>query len=133
MKHMCIYSLCISTKIPFSMHHVKIVMWCDGTHIILHCDHKTPFDETNNLKVAYTIHKVWSTVVWPKLPKFITNSKLLKIFWNPVTYGIVSVSIIVHENNKLENTIFLYNNPPHSQSWSGMSESIMYKSTPINY
>ena len=43
--HVCIYIVFISTDIPFSMHHVKNVMWCDGTHIILHCDHKTPFDE----------------------------------------------------------------------------------------
>ena len=42
----CIYIVFFSTDIPFSMHHVKNVMWCYGTHIILHCsDHKTPFDE----------------------------------------------------------------------------------------
>ena len=35
-----------------------------------------------NLKVSYTIHKLWSTVVWLNLPNFITNSKLLKIFWH---------------------------------------------------
>ena len=35
-----------------------------------------------NVKVSYTIHKLWSSIVGPKLTKFITNSKLLKIFWN---------------------------------------------------
>ena len=55
-------------------------MWCDGTYITLWPQNTIWW--TNNLKVAYTIHKLWSTVVWPKLPKFITNSKLLKIFWN---------------------------------------------------
>ena len=35
-----------------------------------------------NLKVSYTIHKLWSIVVWQNLSKLITNSKFLKIFWN---------------------------------------------------
>ena len=37
---------------------------------------------STNLKVSYTIHKLWSTLVWPTLLKFISNINLLKIYWN---------------------------------------------------
>ena len=73
-----LFSMHASTKIQFSIMHVKhmMVWWCTW-----HCDHKTTSSYTN-LKVSYTTHKIWSTVVWPNLPKFITNSKLLKFFWH---------------------------------------------------
>ena len=119
--HVYIYS--ISTKIPFSMHHVKNMMWCDSTRIIyiyyiIVTTHNTIW-WTNNLKVAYTIHKVWSTVVWPKLPKFITNSKLLKIFWN--LHVLMASSYIVSRTLSMRIIKFkklyfyIYQWPGHSQ------------------
>ena len=73
-----LFSMHASTKIQFSIMHVKHMMvWWYTCHAL--------WPQNNiwtNLKVSYTIHKLWSTVVWPNLPKFITNSIFLKIFWS---------------------------------------------------
>ena len=68
------------------------------------------------------------TVVWPKLPKFITNSKLIKIFWNlhlwHICIKVVSIKNDKHEKNNLL-TI-------HSQRWGTMWVDPCL-STPIRY
>ena len=77
-----------------------------------------------NLK--YTIHKLWSTIVWPKLPKFITNSKLLKIFWNLHLWH-HQCQLLSMKKINLKKQHFYTN---HSQSFEVPCESIMYTHQP---
>ena len=55
----------------------------DGVmHGTSHCDHKHHLWTPPKSFIHYFTNNSSQTIVWPKLPKFITNSKLLKIFWN---------------------------------------------------
>ena len=55
----------------------------DGVmHGTSHCDHKHHLWTPPKSFIHYFTNNSSQTIVWPELPKFITNSKLLKIFWN---------------------------------------------------
>ena len=57
----------------------------------------------------HSIHKLWSTVVWLNLPKFITNnSKLIKIFSNLHLIMSFVCPLLSMKNNKYEWIIFIY-------------------------
>ena len=63
------------TKIPSSI--MQTTLWYDGTS---HCEHKTPIGPTIQFNTLFT--NFGQPVVSPNYPKFITNSKFLKIFSN---------------------------------------------------
>ena len=62
-----------------------------------------------NLKVAYTIHKLWSTVVWPnKASKFLNKFKIAQNFLKPASLMASSVCQLLSIKKKKQTlTLFL--------------------------
>ena len=87
--------------------HVKHTWWCDGTS---HSDQPTKKFHTP------LIHK-FEYIVWPNLPKFITNSKFSKSIetfhsWHIYMFQVYCPCKIINVNKQS-----LYYLPIHSQSW----------------